>query len=149
MVLSIINDLLQNTIPGIGIVFAGTPDLIDAKKGLYSVEALKTRMAGNPFATAERADFVAPTISLAPLTHNELKVLLLQVQNVYAYGDERRHVLTSEDVTTYLEAQFRKLGGELLKRTRDVVKEFVQLLDMLDQYPELDWRARVSGKTAA
>lgn len=149
MVLTIINDLLQHAVTGLGFVFAGTPDLIDAKKGLHSVDALKTRIAANPLASSQYADFAAPTVFLSPLTNNELKVLLLQVQNVYAYGDEDRYSLTSEDVTFYLETQFRKLGSDLLKRTRDVVKEFVQLLDMIQQHPDVQWRMLIGGKVAA
>jgi hypothetical protein len=149
MVLMIINDLLQSAVSGVGFVFAGTPDLIDAKKGLHSVEALKTRIAGNPLATSQYADFAAPTVALTPLTNDELKVLLLRVQNVFAYGDESRYLLTSDDVTFYLQTQFKKLGGDLLKRTRDVVKEFVQLLDLLQQHPELPWRMQIGGKAAA
>lgn len=144
MVLTVINDLLQNAVAGVGIVFAGTPDLIDPKKGLHSVEALKTRIAGNPLATAGNADFASPTVMLSPLTNTELKVLLLQVQNVYAFGDESRYTLTSEDVTFYLESQFRKLGGDLLKRTRDVVSA-LHLSTLVQQL--LSLVAQMSGVT--
>lgn len=149
MILTIINDLLQQAVSGLGFVLAGTPDLIDPKKGLHSVNALKTRIAANPLASSQYADFAAPTVFLAPLTNNDLKVLLLRVLNVYAYGDKARYALTSEDVTVFLETQFKKLGSELLKRTRDVVKEFVQVLDMIQQHPEVQWRTLIGGKAAA
>lgn len=149
MILTIINDLLQHAVTGLGFVLAGTPDLIDPKKGLHSVNALTTRIAANPLASSQYADFAAPTVFLSPLTNNELKVLLLQVLNVYAYGDKSRYTLTSEDVTVFLETQFKKLGSELLKRTRDVVKQFVQVLDMIQQHPEVQWRTLIGGKAAA
>jgi len=149
VILMIINDLLQQAVTGLGFVLAGTPDLIDPKKGLHSVNALKTRIAANPLASSQYVDFAAPTVFLSPLTNNELKVLLLQVLNVYACGDKARYALTSEDVTFFLETQFKKLGSELLKRTRDVVKEFVQVLDIIQQHPEVQWRTLIGGKAAA
>lgn len=148
MVLSIVNDLLQNNVRGVGVIFAGTPELLDAKKGLHSNEALKSRIGAVGPSSSRFSDFAAPTLTLAPLSTHDLKVLLVKIQRVYAYGDQSKCILSGDDITQILQAQFKSLGSDLVRRTRDVVKSFVYLLDALDQQPNLQWRDLLA-KTAA
>ena len=140
MVLSIVNDLLQSNVRGVGIIFAGTPDLIDAKKGLHSNEALKSRIGAAGPSSSRFSDLAAPTLMLSPLSTHDLKALLVKIQRVYAYGDESKCILSGDDITQILQTHFKSLGSELVRRTRDVVKSFVYLLDALQQQPDLHWR---------
>ncbi len=140
MVLSIVNDLLQSNVRGVGIILAGTPDLIDAKKGLHSNEALKSRIGAAGPSSSRFSDFAAPTLMLSPLSTHDLKALLVKIQRVYAYGDESKCTLSGDDITQILQTHFKSLGSELVRRTRDVVKSFVYLLDALQQQPDVHWR---------
>ena len=89
-ILRIFNDCLQGTAEYIGFLLGGTPDfLMDTRKGLYSYEALYSRLAENPPPRSlEIVDYTSPTLHLANLTPEELFVLLRNLKNVYAYGDE-------------------------------------------------------------
>ena len=88
-ILHILNDCLQGSAGHIGFILGGTPDfLLDPRKGLYSYEALQSRLADNAF--AERAglvDYYAPTLHLANLAPEELYVLLRNLRHVFAGGD--------------------------------------------------------------
>ena len=50
-ILRILNDCLQGSAEGIGFLMGGTPEFVeDQRKGLYSYEALRSRLARNTFA---------------------------------------------------------------------------------------------------
>ena len=68
-ILRIVNDVLQGTTDRIGFYFGGTPEfLMDTRRGLFSYEALRSRLAENSFA---RGGLVRPvwTGDPAPESH--------------------------------------------------------------------------------
>jgi hypothetical protein len=57
LVLRIVNDVLQGHAGHLGIFFGGTPEfLTDTRRGLYSYEALRSRLAENSFARGGLVD---------------------------------------------------------------------------------------------
>ena len=57
-ILRILNDSLQGTSAGLGFLLGGTPEfLLDTRRGLYSYEALRSRLAQNRFADRGADDF--------------------------------------------------------------------------------------------
>jgi len=139
-ILRIVNDCLQGNVEGLEIVFGGTDDcLLDKRRGLYSYEALATRLQQNEFDRAG-ADLSGPVVSLKSLTPEDLFVLLMRIRDVFARGDSTKYLLPDEGLTAFLEYSRRRLGQEFFASPRDTVTRFVGLLQLLEADPTHDWR---------
>lgn len=142
--LAILNDGLQGHTEGLGFLFAGTPEFLsDPRRGLYSYPALQSRLGENAFATGELVDFTGPVIRLASLTPEELFVLLRNLRHVQAGGDPDRYLLPDEGLEAFLQHCNQVVGAAYFRTPRSVVRAFVDLLAVLEQNPEADWRELV------
>jgi hypothetical protein len=140
-VLRIVNDCLQGTVEHLGFLFGGTPEfLTDSRRGLYSYEALRSRLQENTFANEEYRDLTGPVIRLASLSPEELYVLLQNLRHVHAGGDEEEYLVPDDALEAFMEHCADQIGEQYFKTPRQTVKKFVQFLSILDQNPGLDWR---------
>ena len=143
-VLRIVNDCLQGRATGLGVVFSGTPELLaDTRRGLYSYDALRSRLAENNFAVGGLADYTGPVLRLANLTPEDLYVLLSKLRHVYASGDPARYLVPDEALTAFMAHCAQRIGDAYFRTPRTTVKEFINLLAVLEQNPGADWRAIV------
>ncbi len=139
--LNIVNDCLQGTTSGIGFVMCGTPEfLLDTRRGVFSYEALQSRLAENAFAGEGRVDFSGPVIRLQSLTPEDLLVLLGNVRTVFASGDPAKHLVPDDALTAFMAYCDRKIGEAYFRTPRSTVKAFVQMLSILDQNPGTKWQ---------
>ncbi len=140
-ILRITNDLLQGNVRGLGCVFGGTPEfLMDSRRGLYSYEALQSRLAENAFATGGLVDFSGPVLRLQSLTQEDLFILLRNVRAVFASGDATKLLVPDEALTAFMEHCSKRIGEAYFRTPRNTIKAFVQLLAVLEQNPGADWR---------
>lgn len=141
-ILRIINDCLQGNVHGLGFVMGGTPDFLnDPRKGLFSYEALRSRLAPNTFAEiAGVNDLSGPVMQLNNLTPEELFVLLTNLRNIFAYYDESKYLVPDEALVQFLEHCSKKIGESYFKTPRNTIKAFVDFLSVLEQNPELKWQ---------
>ncbi len=145
-ILRILNDCLQGSVAGLGFLFAATDDCLnDKRRGLFSYEALATRLAGNRFAGADLVDLSGPVIKLANLTPEDCYVLLRNVRRVFARGVDEDKLLPDEGLVAYLESCHSRMGAAYFQTPRETIKDFVGLLNVLEQNPGADWRNLVSG----
>lgn len=145
MVLTLINDCLQGSVGHLGFVLAGTDECVeDSRRGLFSYEALRTRLQGHDFIHDGLVDFSGPVIRLGNLTAEELFVLLANIRHVHASGDAAKHIVTDEALLAVLRRANDVLGAEYFKTPRDVIRSFVGLLNVLDQNPGTKWHDLVS-----
>lgn len=143
-ILRILNDVLQGTTEGLGFVLGGTPEfLYDTRRGLYSYEALQSRLATNSFAVDGLADYSGPVIRLANLTPEELYHLLERLRDVFAAGDPARHLVPDEALHAFMTHCQKRIGEAYFRTPRNTVKAFVDLLSILEQNPGADWRERL------
>jgi hypothetical protein len=139
-ILRILNDCLQGTAAGLGFLMGGTPEfLLDPRRGMYSYEALQSRLAENPFATDGRVDFSGPVVRLANLTAEDFYVLITKVRHVYAAGDTGKYLLPDDALQAFMAHCAGRLGESLYRTPRTVIREFVNLLAVLEQNPGLLW----------
>jgi hypothetical protein len=102
-ILRILNDVLQGTVTGFGVVLGGTPEfLMDTRRGLYSYAALQSRLAENSFAKNGLVDYQHPVVRLSSLSQEDFLVLLHKIQHVFAFGDEARYILPEEALTAFM-----------------------------------------------
>lgn len=136
VLLQILNDAFQGHVEGIGFCFAGTDEFLsDPRRGLYSYEALKTRLQDNQFAREGLIDMAGPVIRLQSLTQEELFVLLEKIALVHANGDPARTLVDEEGISRFLRYSFGRLGAAAFMTPRDSVKSFVGLLQVIEQNP--------------
>lgn len=143
-ILRILNDSLQGGSEGIGFLFGGTPEfLLNTRKGLYSYEALQTRLAQNTFARDGLKDFAGPVLNLQNLSPEDLYVLLQNIRHVHAGGDEAAHLLPDDALAAFMRHCSEKIGDAYFKTPRNTIVTFVDLLSILEQNPGTDWRGLV------
>lgn len=140
-ILNILNNTLQGTLTNIGFIMSGTPEfLTDGNRGLYSYEALKSRLAENSFSKKiGLVDYNSTVLRLSNLTKEELYLLLRNLRNVFAGGDESKYLVPDEALLAYLNHCANKIGDSYFRTPRNTIKGFLDLLSMLEQYPNLQW----------
>jgi hypothetical protein len=144
-ILRILNDTLTGG-SGIGFLLGGTPDfLMDPRKGLYSYEALQSRLAENQFARDGVVDYKGPVLRLANLSPEDLFVLLQNIRNVQAAGVEDAYLVPDEGIEAFMEHCSRKIGDAHFRTPRSSVKAFVNMLAALEQNPQVSWSDLVGG----
>lgn len=145
-ILRMLNDCLQGSAEYLGFLLGGTPDfLLDPRKGLYSYEALQSRLAENSFARAAGiVDYSSPTLHLANLSPEELLVLLRNLRHVFASGDQGKYLVPDDALTAFLAHCSQRIGDAYFRTPRNTIKAFVDLLAVLEQSPEIQWSQLVS-----
>jgi hypothetical protein len=144
-ILRILNDSLQGSAEGLGIVLGGTPEfLLDTRRGLYSYAALQSRLAENTFAKAGMVDYSGPVLRLASLTPEDFYVLLYKLRHVYASGDENRYLLPDDAIPAFMSHCAGRLGEAYFRTPRTTITAFINLLAVLEQNSSADWRELVN-----
>ena len=146
-ILRILNDCLQGSAENIGFLLGGTPEfLTDPRKGLYSYEALRSRLAANSFAAAAQVvDYNGPVLQLQNLAPEELYVLLCNIRNVFANYDKDKYLLPDEALTTFLKHCSEHIGEAYFRTPRNTIKAFVDLMSVIEQNPELKWQTLIDS----
>ncbi len=140
-ILRILNDCLQGSADGLGFLMGGTPEfLLDPRKGLYSYQALQSRLAENRFVKDGLVDYSGPVLRLANLTPEDLFVLLGKLRHVYASGIIDKHLIPDEGLQAFMLHCSQKVGDAYFRTPRNTVTAFVNLLAVLEQNPEVSWR---------
>lgn len=149
-ILRIVNDVLQGSFGGFGFVFGGTPQfLMDTRRGLYSYEALQSRLAENSFARDGLVDLSGPVVRLQALTPEELYVLLANIRAVFALGDPAAHLVPDEALTAFMSHCSQTVGEAYFRTPRNTIKAFVNLLSILEQNPGTRWQDLLGAVTVA
>lgn len=140
-ILRIVNDVLQGNASGVGFLFGGTPEfLMDSRRGLYSYQALQSRLVENAFASHGRVDLSGPVLRLQNLTPEDLLVLLANLRAVFAVGDPANYLVPDEALPKFMEHCNRRIGEAYFRTPRNTIKAFVQFLAVLDQNPGSSWQ---------
>jgi len=148
-ILRVVNDCLQAHVEGLQVIFAGTEEcLTDKRRGLYSYEALATRLAPNEFAKGDVVDLAGPVIRLKGLTPEDLYVLLVRIREVFAGGDPKKHLLPDEGLRQFIDYSKRTLGDDYFRTPRDTVMRFVGLMNLLEADPSHDWKSALGQAPA-
>lgn len=138
-ILRILNDCLQGSAENIGFLLGGTPEfLLDPRRGLYSYEALQSRLAENSFAKkAGVIDYSSPALHLSSLTPEELFILLKNLRHVFAGGDATKYLIDDDVLKTFLNHCSQKIGDAYFRTPRNTIKAFIDLLAVLEQNPTI------------
>ena len=138
-ILSIYNDCFQGKVSNIFFNFAGTKETLEnERRGLFSYNALKTRLETNKFETGEIRDFAQPVIKLMPLDHNEVFVLLKKLKAIFDFNYKTQIDISDSEIQAFMEEMFNKPGASEFLTPREVIRDFLNILNILRQNPSLD-----------
>lgn len=136
-ILTMYNDTLQGKAKYLGIIMCGTPQAVeDRRRGVYSYEALRSRLASGKFAQESARDMYAPVIKLEPLTAEEMLVLTEKLADMHAnlYGYER--TITDNDLAQFIKIEYARVGADTSITPREIIRDFIELLDIVWQNPD-------------
>lgn len=135
-ILTMYNDTLQGKASHLGIIMGGTPQCIeDTRRGVYSYEALRSRLADSRFSSGELTDMMAPVIKLVPLTYEEMLVLTEKLADIHAQLFDYTQKITQEEMIVFLQAEFGRIGADTHITPREVIRDFISVLDISLQNP--------------
>ena len=135
--LTMYNDTLQGKAKYLGIIMGATPQAVeDKRRGVYSYEALRSRLAEGKFSRPGARDLLAPVIRLEPLTAEEMLVLCEKLAAMHAdlYGYAQR--LADTDLAAFIKIEYERIGADQNITPREVIRDFIELLDLMYQHPE-------------
>ena len=133
-ILSMFNDTLQGRAPGLALVLGGTPQFLeDTRRGLFSYEALRSRLCDSRFALEGFKNLIGPVIRLRRLSDDELFALISRVTKLYAqqYGQEPR--ITSEQMVEFLQICLGRAGADSMITPREMLRDYMTVLNILMQ----------------
>ncbi len=144
-VLTIFNDTMQGKAEYIGVFMSGTPQFIyDERRGLFSYEALRSRLADNRFAVQGFVDFTSPVIKLEQLSSEEIYLLLERLCELHASHYSYEVSLGQAELTVFLNSVLGRLGADQLLTPREVTRDFLGLLNILHQNPNTSFDTLVN-----
>ena len=136
--LTMYNDTLQGKARYLGIIMGATPQALeDKRRGIYSYEALRSRLSEGKFSRPGARDLLAPVIRLEPLTAEEMLVLCEKLADMHAdlYGYQRK--LSTEDLVPFIKIEYGRIGADQNITPREVIRDFIELLDIMYQNPDM------------
>ncbi len=140
-ILTMYNDAMQGKAQHIGFILGGTPQCMeDPRRGVYSYEALRSRLADGHF-SGEHKDLLSPVIRLLPLTNEEMLILIEKLADIHAGLYEYDQIVTQRDMVDFIEIEFGRIGADSHITPREVIRDFIQVLDIVYQNPGISVRA--------
>ena len=145
-ILTMYNDTMQGKAQYMGIIMSATPQCIeDTRRGVYSYEALKSRLTEGRFGKGELRDMSAPVIKLVPLTYEELLVLIEKLTEIHAVLYEYTPDVTENDMIEFIKLEFSRIGADSAITPREVIRDYIELLNIIHQNPGTDIKSLMSS----
>ena len=139
-ILTMYNDAMQGKAQHIGFILGGTPQCMeDPRRGVYSYEALRSRLAEGHF-SGEHKGLLSPVICLLPLTNEEMLVLIEKLADIHAGLYEYKQIVTHQDMVDFIEVEFSRIGADTHITPREVIRDFIEVLDIVYQNPGIKVR---------
>ena len=145
-ILTMYNDAMQGKAQHIGFILCGTPQCMeDPRRGVYSYEALRSRLAQGHFA-GEHQDLLSPVIRLQPLTGEEMLILVEKLADIHAVLYEYSQIVTQQDMIDFIEIEFGRIGADTHITPREVIRDFIEVLDIIYQNPRVKVRSLLGSE---
>lgn len=136
-ILTMYNDTMQGKAQNLGIILCGTPQCMeDPRRGVYSYEALRSRLAEGHF-SGEHKDLLSPVIRLQPLTSEEMLILVEKLAEIHAELYDYKQIVTQQDMVDFITIEFGRIGADSHITPREVIRDFIEVLDIVYQNPKV------------
>ena len=136
-ILSMFNDTLQGRTPGLALILGGTPQFLeDPRRGLFSYEALRSRLCDSRFALEGFKNLIGPVIRLRRLSDDELFALISRVTKLYAQNYGKAPSITEEQMVQFLQLCLSRAGADSMITPREMLRDYMTVLNILMQNPD-------------
>ena len=136
-ILTMYNDALQGKAKYLGVIMGSTPQAIeDQRRGVFSYEALRSRLSSGKFSEAGARDMYAPIIHLDPLTPEEMLVLIEKLAQMHAALYNYEKTITDQDLAQFIKIEYARIGAQTNITPREIIRDFIELLDIVHQNPQ-------------
>lgn len=140
-ILTMYNDTMQGKAQYLGIILCGTPQCMeDPRRGIYSYEALRSRLAEGRFG-GNHKDLLSPVIRLQPLNSEEMLILVEKLADIHAGLYEYSQIVTGQDMVDFIEIEYGRIGADEHITPREVIRDFIEVLDIVYQNPGVSVRS--------
>ena len=140
MILSMFNDSLQGRSSGVEIIMGGTPQFMeDTRRGLFSYEALRSRLTDGRFSSAGYTDLMGPVIRLRRLSDDELFALITRLTALHAQMYSWQPRVSGDDAAGFLEICESRAGADTMITPREIIRDYLSILHILLQNPSADF----------
>lgn len=145
-ILTMYNDTLQGKARYLGIIMGSTPQALeDKRRGIYSYEALRSRLSEGRFSRPGARDLLAPVIRLEALNADEMLVLCEKLAAMHAGLYEYEQRITTSELAAFIKLEYERIGADRNITPREVIRDFIELLDLQYQNPALTLEALMEG----
>ena len=135
--LSMFNDTLQGKAEGLALIFGGTPQFLeDTRRGLFSYEALRSRLSDGQFQKAGFKNLIGPVIRLRRLSDDELFALIARITNLHAQNYNWQPRVTTEEIAAFLKVCLERAGADTMITPREIIRDYITVLNILLQNPD-------------
>ena len=131
--LAIFNDTLQGKAKSLGVIFGGTPQFLeDTRRGLFSYDALKSRLADSKYSELGYQNLASPVIRLRRLSDNELLALVKRLTKLYAQREgSDTPPLSDSEISVFINKALGKAGAGEMITPREIIRDYLTLLNIL------------------
>ena len=144
--LSMFNDALGGRSPGLGLVLGGTPQFLeDTRRGLFSYEALKSRLSDGRFANSSFKNLSGPVIKLRRLSDDELYALITRATKLHSQYYDWDVRITEEEMHAFFNTCISRIGADSMITPREVLRDYLSLLDILRQNNDATFEKVMQG----
>ena len=131
--LAIFNDTLQGKASSLGVIFGGTPQFLeDTRRGLFSYDALRSRLSDTKYTELGYRSLSEPVIRLRRLSDNELLALVKRLASLYKEREAGREIPIDDDgIERFVRCELSRAGADEMVTPREVIRDFLMLLNIL------------------
>lgn len=135
--LAMFNDTMQGRAPGLMLIFGGTPQFLeDTRRGLFSYEALRSRLSDGRFGTDGLRSLLSPVLRLKRLSDSELLALVMRLTALHGEYHGYTPTVTDEQMQAFLTDSLSRAGADTMVTPREIIRDYVTLLDLLLSNPD-------------
>ena len=149
--LAIFNDTLQGKAKSLGVIFGGTPQFLeDTRRGLFSYDALKSRLTDSRYSEMGYQNLASPVIRLRRLSDNELLALTKRLSKLYMQKEGTDiPLVTDAEIESFIRTSTARAGADEMITPREIIRDFLTLLNILRDNPTATFDELVKSVTAA
>ena len=151
-ILAMFNDTLQGRASGLGLILGGTPQFMDdTRRGLFSYEALRSRLGDSRYSSERYNNFIGPVIRLKRLSDDELYALISRITKLYSQNYGCEALVSEEQMVRFLEISLSRAGADSMVTPREMIRDYMTVLNILMQNPEASFEeivGEVQGSTS-
>jgi adenosylhomocysteinase len=135
----LIDAIENNELPGLHLVMTGTPDFFDGPQGVPSLQPLHERIRVTGHGN-EPSNLRQPQIDLPSLDRERLRLVASKIRGLYpsTHPELLETKVPDAFIAALVDNMTEGFGGRVEVVPRLFLREFVHILDLVDQHPDYD-----------